>query len=205
MNIQRFRNHACWLKLTIITGFLLVAGASVKAQALPVKRQSSNYLHLLRNTSDSLLRLPVGKDVRQYYFQVTRTIYSEALTIAKAEVSQQSGTQNAVFARTIVQLITKLNGDLKALPDQQGAIPVSAFIQRNTNAALGNFGRYQQPEGLNHERQYLWVMIQVFENLNQINVGYLQAGLTPEEKKAVWQRLNVQQQITAQLRSKYEP
>ncbi|QEM06171.1 hypothetical protein DIU31_022615 [Mucilaginibacter rubeus] len=205
MNIKRLQQQMTRVKVAIVSGCLLIAGSPVMAQTLPVKRQAPNYMDLLRMTADSVLRLPVEKNAREYYFRVTRTIYSEALVITKTEAAHQNGTVNAAFVQTMLQLITKLRNDLKPPRVNQPTLPVSTFIQRNTDAALGNFRRYQQPVGLDRERQYLWVMNQVFENLNQINIGYLQAGLTPEEKKHVWQRLQVQQQIASQLRSKYEP
>lgn len=204
MNISCLRQYTARLLTGSIIGCLLVTPGRTMAQTVTASDRQVNYIAMLRTAADSVLRLPVESDARLHYFHVTIPVYDKALIIAEAEAVQQKGTANADFANTMVQLVVRLRHDLNPPNVSQGAIPLSSLIKQNTNAAVGNFLRYQQPAGLDHEQQYLWVMIQVFENLNQINIAYMQAGLTEAEKNAVLKRLNVQRQMIVQLRSKYQ-
>ena len=181
-------------------GCLMISGRAVTAQTRIIEQQNPTYLGTIRNTADLALQSPPGNNARTYYYRVTKLFYEQAQEITRKEAGIQKGTSNAGFMQTMEQLVAKLTKDLHQ--PQEQAIPVIDFFQSNTNAALRNFRRYQMPSALDPEHQYLWVMIQVFENLNQINVGYLQSALSPEEKKEVWQRLMVQQQIISQLKSK---
>ncbi|WP_431199591.1 hypothetical protein ACQ86K_00965 [Mucilaginibacter sp. P19] len=180
MKIKQIKRKNSRLLLTL--GFIILSGIGRAYGQTLQATPSPDYLEYIRKTADSALKLPPENKVRTYYYQITRSVYDQALQVTQMELARQSGTTNAAFVKTMSQLLQKLKADL-LLPTglQTGAtIPVS-FLQ-NVKAALGNFRRYQQPAGMDHERQYLWVMNQVFENLNQINIGYLQAGLSPEEK-----------------------
>lgn len=174
-----------------------------KAQVTTKKRHGYHYLENVRYVADSMANLSPSKNARLYYFQLTKAFYEQTLSITKEELRRQKENGNQQFLKAMLTLLLKLQADLKSPFPVKDPVPLSPFFQQNTKAALGNFNRYKQPTGLSLDRQYLWVMIQVFENINQINIGYLQLGLPQEEKAQVWQRVSVQQKICDQLKSKY--
>ncbi|QEM03662.1 hypothetical protein DIU31_009095 [Mucilaginibacter rubeus] len=186
--------------------FLLIVFLEVHpllAQPLTSKKALPDYLTQIQRTADSVLKFSPN-NARSYYFKITRSIYDRALKITMTESAIQSGTGNSGFTRAMVQLQYQLRADLFPSSCKQTVTPIPDLFQRTVDAAMRNFSRYQQPKGLDRERLYLWVMIQVFENLNQINAGFLQVGLSTKEKDQVWQRLKMQQQMIVQLKSKYE-
>lgn len=162
----------------------------------------TDYLLILRKTADSLRSGKLPTDAELYYKVVTKDIYQRARQITDQEAARQLGTANNDFIQTLRQLLRKLQQDLDTEKLHSEGAVMTANFQLTTKAALQNFNRYEAPAGLSHEDHYLWVMIQILENLNQINVGFLQAELNSGQRTAVMRRLTVQQKVIEQLKFK---
>lgn len=165
-------------------------------------RSQGDYLPVFRKMADSLRSVKVPKEAAIYYIAITGNIYQRAQQITNVEAVQQQGTANTAFIQTLRQLLTKLHDELDADTQHSKSIKMTANLQVTVNAALQNFNRYEPPAGFSHEDYYLWTMIQVFENLDQINVGFLQAELNPQLRQAVLKRLTIQQKVIEQLKLK---
>lgn len=183
-----------WLSLVSVTCTFCQPG---KARPL-----QTDYLLILRKTADSLRSGKLPTDAELYYKVVTKDIYQRARQITDQEAARQIGTTNNDFIQTLRQLLHKLQQDLDTEKlHSKGAVMTTNF-QLTIKAALQNFNRYEPPAGLSHEDHYLWVMIQILENLNQINVGFLQVELKSGQRMAVMKRLTIQHKVIEQLKFK---
>lgn len=184
----------------LITAILWFFVGDATAQVLsPVQ---GSYLKTLRVTADSLNKIVTSKDIGATYFITTDALYTSAIQITGVEDKRQTGTSNAAFTHILLQILNKLRRDLSPDQPKLSGLHAPKNFAITVKAALNNFNRYEIPPKLNQEQAYLWALIQVFENLDQINVAFLQADLSKEQRKSVIQRLTVQQNIINQLKQK---
>ncbi|GAB2972256.1 hypothetical protein [Mucilaginibacter agri] len=170
------------------------------AQIADKQVQVISYLEALQNTADSLLKNTPRKESGESYFNISDVLYAKARQITTQEVFRQRDMANSGFMVTMQQLLKKLQADLYKDKPALANLDIPDNLGITVKAALTNFFRIQPPLGLEQDQRYAWVMIQVFENLDQISVGLLQERLTAELRKSILQRLVVQQNIISRLK-----
>ena len=170
------------------------------AQIANKPMQVTSYLETLQNTADSLLKNTPRKESGESYFTISDVLYAKARQITTQEAFRQRDMGNSGFMVTMQQLLKKLQADLYKDKPALANLDIPDNFEKTVKAALTNFFRIQPPLGLDQDQRYAWVMVQVFENLDQISVGLLQGRLTAELRKSILQRLVVQQNIISRLK-----
>lgn len=186
------------LTLLVFLFYTTVGNAQITGKQV----QAAGYLGALQNTADSLLKGISRKESGASYFSVLDALYDKARQISSQEAFRQSDTENSAFIVTIQQLLKKLQVDLYKDKPSLAKLDMPDNFQKSVKAALTNFSRFKQPPGLDQNQRYAWVMVQVFENLDQITVALLQGSLSADLRKSILQRLIVQQNIISQLKQK---
>ncbi|OOQ57343.1 hypothetical protein [Mucilaginibacter pedocola] len=159
-------------------------------------RQSEDYMSIIRKTADSLTSLKPLANANGYYFLVSKSIYDRAIFITKRELQLQAKSTNAKLVQEVLDVLVGLNKSLVSSNISKANTANPPLFVQTVKASLGNFTRYKKPEKLDRLGEYRWTMLQVFENLNQINVGYQVTGLPSEIKQQCWQRILIHQKMT---------
>jgi hypothetical protein len=172
------------------------------ATSAGVKATVPDYRKQVKKTADSLISLNTRNDATVYYSLVLDKLFARAIQISHQEIKRHKRSMGDKISQKVLSTLTVMRSSLIIDPSaRKRATPLTHEFKETVIASLKNFTRYQMPSAYDQHKRYLWVMVQVLENVNQINLGYKYAGIPEEEQQVVLGRLRMQQELIQEIRS----
>lgn len=200
MNLNKKNSDKQYVKTLRLIPILLCFNYTAALAVL--KAPITDYQKQIKKTADSLIRLNPKNDATEYYSLVLDKLFARAIDFSHQEIKRsKKSVENKMSHKVLSELNTLRSSLTKNSSEKRKGIPLGSGFKETVIASLRNFTRYQMPSAYDQHKRYLWIMIQVLENVNQINLGYKYTGLSEEEQLIVLERLRIQQKLIQEIRT----
>ncbi|MFA6084834.1 hypothetical protein [Mucilaginibacter sp.] len=199
------------MKIIIIA--LLIYGSlgvthGVQGHSIPLKSNNfqsvdSSLSKLLSARVAKFKAIPVESGTDNYYIKLMLALYDGANDMVKFQIrngqSNSLSQQSALFQRFHSQMSNRFVGFMSVRSKET---TVDARFKLTVDAALQHFSRFNHQPNIKSGNPLAAVLIEFYENMDQISVAFVSMGQSEQLKELAWDSIKKQNKLIELLKQR---